>query len=138
MESNNACALILSGPYALFVVLQSGDLTLPGGKVEGGESSWRAMSREFKEETGIHRPNPDQADLSNKYKRHHRNGTTTKIYYGQTKRHYTWYTFNRHGVLSPGETKGLVWIRVHDAVHNPRVKSYCRHSLEAMAKHGCL
>ena len=137
MESKNSCALILSGPYALFVELQSGDLALPEGKIKRGESSWRGMSREFREETGIHRQKPDQANLSNKYKRHHRN-VTTKIYYGQTKRHYTWYTFNRHGVLKPGETKGLVWMRVHDAIHNPRVKSYCRHSLEAMVKHGCL
>lgn len=137
MSCNNSCALVLSGPYALFVVLRSGDLALPGGKVERGESSWCAMSREFREETGIHRPKPDQADLSNKYKRHHRNGNTTKIYYGQTKRPYTWYTFNRHRLLRPGETQGLVWLRVRDAVHNPRVKSYCRHSLEAMMSRGC-
>jgi 8-oxo-dGTP pyrophosphatase MutT (NUDIX family) len=136
--TNNASAVLLSSHYVLLVVTPSGNLSLPGGGVKPGEKGFDAMSREWREETGMHRPTKDQADLSNKFVRVHRNGTTTAIYYGQTKKHYTWYTFNRDGLLRRGETIGLVWMKVSDAIRHPLVKSYCKKSLVAMKAAGCI
>lgn len=135
MSSDNASAAVLSGKskeYVLLVELTSGKLSLPGGRRERGEGDFEAMRREWEEETGIGRLRKDQVDLSKKYVHVHKNGTTTAIFYGQTKRHYTWYIFNRDRLLKPGETRGLVWMKVSDAIRDPRLKSYCEKSLKAM------
>lgn len=145
MPSDNASVALLSGHYVLLVILKSGEYSLPGGGRNPGEKDWDAMSREWREETGMRRPTRDQADLSNKYKWEYRYRTShgtiktsiTKIYYGQTRRPFTWYSFNRDGCLSTGETSDLLWMKVSDAIKDPRVKSYCRKSLKEMKDRGC-
>jgi len=132
MSSQNASAALFSGRHVLLVVLKGGKLSLPGGRREPGEGDFEAMKREWKEETGIYPLSKKQADLSAKYVHVHKKGTTTAIYYGQTKLPYTWYIFNRDGQETGGETIGLVWMKVDDAIRDPRLVSYCKTSLEAM------
>jgi 8-oxo-dGTP pyrophosphatase MutT (NUDIX family) len=128
-SSTNASCIVLSDAYVLFVVRLDGKLALPGGTVERGETDWKAMAREWSEETGMKLPKSKEVEFTKKIIRRHRDGTTTKIYVGVSKMHHRWFAFNRDGRLKRGETRNIEWMRVDEAIHSARVVDYVRASL---------
>jgi len=77
----NACILLTNSiGRILCVQLNNGLWTIPGGKIDKGESPWNAAVREFIEETGNNLPDLREGKVFTSYDYH----AHTRIYIGNT------------------------------------------------------
>jgi 8-oxo-dGTP pyrophosphatase MutT (NUDIX family) len=125
----NVSCFVVVGLYVMLLVRPDGKLMTPGGKRDHKERKWTALMREWMEEVGMNLPRSGDVDFGKSFCRSHSNGTQTKIYVGYSSRPMEWFVFNKDGVLRPGETVGIRWMTVDDALRSDRVVGYVRDSL---------
>lgn len=98
----------------------------PGGMIDPGETPWRAMKREFKEEYGC--DIPDLRDEGGKFESYDYHGHT-RIYYGYTSQRLP--AFDITKTKAPYEVSEAKWVK-YDDVMKYDLKSYVRRSLSEL------
>ena len=110
MKSNNAVIIFITPSKRILLVRSKKSWGVPGGRRDGKESDYECALREFREETSFS-IEPEFINSLTSHKRHHINGTTTKIYIIQSTQQFPAYDPNK---VLHRETDSLVYLKLSD------------------------
>lgn len=129
---NVAIAVFVGKKILLVRDSKTGELMLPGGKIDDRERAWTAVKREWEEETGISFPVLKMAHIVREP--YNYNGHTL-IWYAKSNKGESSYGWNKNKKLKEGETTEIVFLSFSELIkpgNKYRLKSYVFNSLKDM------